>query len=121
MPAGRPTKYSAAVAEQTQELALQGKTDEEISAELGVSRSTLALWKVRHPEFSDALKAWKSEADDQIEHSLYRRALGGDTTAQIFWLKNRRKDDWRDRQDHVHSADGDLASLLASARQRIEA
>lgn len=117
----RPSKFSPAVVEKTRELALQGKTDEEISGELEVSRSTLALWKVRHPEFSDALKAWKSEADDQIEQSLYRRALGGDTTAQIFWLKNRRKDDWRDRQDHVHSAEGDLASLIGAARERITA
>ena len=29
---------------------------------------------------------------------LYRNALAGNTTAQIFWLKNRRPDRWRDVQ-----------------------
>lgn len=114
----RPTKFSEAILEDVRERALKGETDEEIAAGINVSRSTLALWKARHPEFSDALKAWKDEADDGIEHSLYRKALGGDTTAQIFWLKNRRREDWRDRQEHVHSADGDLAAMLLSARER---
>lgn len=93
---GRPSKYGPELIERVHELALCGKTDEEIAADLDVSRSTLALWKVRHPEFSDALKSWKDAADDQVEHTLYRKALTGDTTACIFWLKNRRSDAWRD-------------------------
>lgn len=115
---GRPSKYSEALLPGVQERALAGETDKEIADGIGVSLSTLKLWKTAHPEFSAALKAWKAEADDAVEHSLYRRALSGDTTAMIFWLKNRRKDEWRDRQDHVHSADGDLAALLTSARER---
>jgi hypothetical protein len=44
------------------------------------------------------------EADATVAHSLYRRAVGEadhlpDTTACIFWLRNRRKDLWRDRVD----------------------
>lgn len=84
-------------------MALAGKTDEEIAANIGVARSTLALWKARYPSFSDALRAWKSDADDAVELSLYRRAVGGDTTAAIFWLKNRRKDQWRDKQEVEHT------------------
>lgn len=103
MPAGRPSKYDPDHAERVQELALQGKTDEEIAADLNVSRSTLALWKARHPEFSDALRSWKDQADDQVEHTLYRKALSGDTTACIFWLKNRRSLDWRDKREVEHS------------------
>jgi hypothetical protein len=119
MGAGAPTKFSADIVEQTRELALQGKTDEEIAAAVGVSRSTLALWKVRHSEFSDALKAWKDEADDGVEHSLYRKALGGDTTAMIFWLKNRRQQQWRDKQEVEHTAGGDLADIIAGRRAKV--
>lgn len=118
---GRPTKYDESVLDDVRERALQGETDEEIAAGLGVSRSTLALWKARHPEFSDALKSWKGEADDQIEHSLYRKALAGDTTAAIFWLKNRRRETWRDKFDHEHSGTIDLASVVAARRQRVAA
>ncbi len=109
----RPSKYDEALLDQVRELALAGKTDEEIASSLDVSRSTMALWKVRHPEFSDALKAWKGESDDAVEQSLYRKALSGDTTACIFWLKNRRSDQWRDvkhidgRQQVTHRYDLD--------------
>ena len=119
MAGGRPTKYDESLLEDVRERALKGETDEEIAAGLAVSRSTLALWKARHPEFSDALNAWKGEADDAIEHSLYRKALGGDTTAAIFWLKNRRRDQWRDKFDHEHSAVGDLAELIAGRRAKV--
>lgn len=119
MAVGRPSKYDESLLDDVRERALKGETDEEIAAGLDVSRSTLALWKARHPEFSDALKAWKGEADDAIEHSLYRKALSGDTTAAIFWLKNRRKDEWRDKHEVEHSASGDLAEIIALARARV--
>lgn len=112
MPGGRPSKFDDVDLELVRELALQGKTDEEMSAELEVSRSTLALWKVRHQDFSDALNCWKGEADDAVESTLYRKALAGDTTAMIFWLKNRRSRDWRDKIDHEHGVTSELASIL---------
>jgi hypothetical protein len=123
---GRPSKYSEELVEQTREMALNGNTDEEIAAALDVSRSTLALWKAKHPEFSDALKAWKGEADDAVEQSLYRKALSGDTTACIFWLKNRRSDAWRDvkhidgKQQVTHRYDLDsLADERLAELERI--
>lgn len=121
MAGGRPTKYNDGVIEQTRELALGGKTDEEIASELDVSRSTLALWKARHPEFSDALRAWKNQADDQVEHTLYRKALAGDTTACIFWLKNRRSQEWRDKREVEHSGElnVDGAELLQRVRDEV--
>ncbi len=120
MPAGRPSKYEDVDLDQVRELALAGKTDEEMAAEIGVARSTLALWKARHADFSDALTAWKGEADDAIELSLYQKALGGDTTACIFWLKNRRSGAWRDKQEIEHSANTDLAAILTERRQRVQ-
>lgn len=114
---GRPSKYTDELLEDVRERALKGETDEEIAAGIGVSRSTLALWKVRHPEFSDALKSWKDEADDQVEHSLYRKALAGDTTAAIFWLKNRRKVEWRDKQEVEHT--GNVTVTMGDHDDRI--
>jgi len=121
MAGGRPSKFKPEFVEQAQKLAQLGATDREIADFFKVAESTLSLWKIERPEFSEALKVGKGAADDRVEQSLYRRALGyshddthfsayegvitatpyvkhhpPDTTAAIFWLKNRRKDEWRD-------------------------
>ena len=49
------------------------------------------------------LKKGKAVVDFAVENAFLKRAMSGDTTAQIFWLKNRRPDLWRDRQQHEHS------------------
>jgi hypothetical protein len=88
---------------------------------------TIYRWKSDHDKFCQSLKAGKNVADDRVERSLYQKAVGyeqdevkifmpagadnpvyapfrakiaPDTTAAIFWLKNRRKEDWRDKHDH---------------------
>ena len=107
--------------------ARDGLTDEQIAANAGIATATLYDWKKRHPEVSEALQKGKEGVDVQVENALLKRALGytytetkkertaegvrttttikevvPDTTAQIFWLKNRRPDRWRDKQDiHV--------------------
>ena len=107
--------------------ARDGLTDEQIAANAGIATATLYDWTQRHPEVSEALKKGKEVVDVQVENALLKRALGytytetkkertaegvrttttikevvPDTTAQIFWLKNRRPDRWRDKQDiHV--------------------
>lgn len=101
--------------------ARDGLTDEQIAHNMGISRSTLNQWKEKYPDISDTLKKGKEVVDRQVENALLKRALGyhydevtmengietkrvtkeviPDTTAQIFWLKNRRPDKWRDKQD----------------------
>jgi hypothetical protein len=124
MAGGRPSKYSEEIVEQVRELALAGKTNDEIAAALDINRSTLTAWKLKHPEFSAALKAWKDDADDAVEQSLYAKALSGDTTACIFWLKNRRSQDWRDvkhidsKQETTHRYD--LDSLAEERLDELE-
>ena len=130
MAGGRPSKYQPQFAEQAAKLCALGATDAQLADFFGVAVSTVALWKVQHPEFSDALKISKDEADAKVEQSLYRRATGyecdevdirvlngeivqtplrkiypPDTTAMIFWLKNRKPGDWRDKVDTVHSGE----------------
>ena len=77
--------------------ARDGLTDEQIAKNIGITATTLYEWKNRFPEISDTLKKGKEVVDYQVENALLNKALGGDTTAQIFWLKNRRPDKWRDK------------------------
>ena len=109
--------------------ARDGLTDEQIAGNIGINTSTLYDWKNKFSEISEALKKGKEVVDIQVENALLKRALGydfqetrveksdkdgtkiiqtlkhipADTTAQIFWLKNRRPDLWRDKQNIEHS------------------
>ncbi len=78
--------------------ARDGLTDEQIAENMGVSRSTLNEWKKKYPDISDTLKRGKEVVDIEVENALYRAALDGNTTAIIFWLKNRQPQKWRDKQ-----------------------
>ena len=130
--AGRPTKYKAEYAKQAKKLCDLGATDAQLADFFQVSISTVNLWKVEHKPFSDAIKVGKDIANERVEQSLYRRAMGyehdesdikviqnevvitpvrkyypPDATAMIFWLKNRKKEDWRDKVDtEVTGPDG---------------
>lgn len=87
-------------------LARDGLTDEQIAHNCGITATTLYEWKNRFPEISEALKKGKEVVDYQVENALLNKALGGDTTAQIFWLKNRKPDKWRDKpQEEKQVAD----------------
>ncbi len=125
---GRPTRYKAEYTEQAFKLCLLGATDAELADFFEVSEKTINTWKDAHPDFLQSLKAGKVEADASIGERLYQRAMGyehddvypssyqgevtltpikkyypPDTTACIFWLKNRQRDRWRDKQDHEHT------------------
>jgi len=139
---GRPTKYRPEMVEVAQALAEQGATDQEVAASLGIHVDTLYQWRAARPEFSAALTVGKEIADARVERSLYQRAIGyeqdavkiflragdeapiyapyreriaPDTTAAIFWLKNRKPAEWRDRHEiggsltvTIQAADADL-------------
>ena len=34
-----------------------------------------------------------------VENALFKNAIEGNVTAQIFWLKNRKPDKWRDKPE----------------------
>jgi hypothetical protein len=118
---GRPTKYLSEYDIQVQKLCRLGATDKEIADFFDVAESTIYLWKLKEPSFSEALKKGKIESDMNVANSLYNRAKGydvdgkhipADTTAIIYWLKNRRPNEWRDRQDVNHDVSGSLLKLL---------
>ena len=78
--------------------ARDGLTDDQIAKKMGISRDTLYTWKKNYPDISDTLKKGKEVVDRLVENALLQKALSGDTTAIIFWLKNRKPDVWRDKQ-----------------------
>ena len=103
--AGRPSKFKPEYAEQARNYCLLGATDPDLAKFFGVSRATINVWKQEQPAFAAALAHGKNAADAKVIGSLYDNAVGGNVTAQIFWLKNRQN--WRDRVDHeVGGKDG---------------
>ena len=79
--------------------AREGLTDEQIGQRMGVCPRTLYYWKKKFPEIGEALRKGKDVVDFQVESALLKNALGGNLNAQIFWLKNRRPDKYRDKPE----------------------
>ncbi|WP_312800282.1 terminase [Pseudomonas sp.] len=121
---GRPTSYKAEYAAQALKLCKLGLTDKELAEYFEVSEQTLNAWKKAHPAFLESLKGGKTMADAEVASKLFHRATGyshddldirvvngeiiqtpiikhypPDTTAAIFWLKNRQRNKWRDKPE----------------------
>lgn len=98
---GRPSKYNPELyPEKANKLALLGLTDEEMAVALDIHTATFYQWQKDYPEFSEAIREGKVTADANVAQSLYKKAMSGDTSSAIFWLKNRRSRDWRDKQEN---------------------
>ena len=108
MRAGRPKKLMNIDYNEVEKLGELGLTDTEVAYMLGIDRATLYRYKKDNQQFCDSLKKGKDKADAEVVRALYNKATGGDTTAMIFWLKNRRVKDWRDKQEVQHSGDMDI-------------
>ena len=80
--------------------AKDGLTDEQISKNLGISKVTFYKYKASCSELNELLKRSKEVVDYEVENALYKSAIGGNVSAMIFWLKNRRPDKWRDKREH---------------------
>lgn len=74
--AGRPTEYKTEYCVQVEKLCKLGATDKEIADFFEVVESTINLWKLEHPEFSESIKKGKIIADAEVAHSLHKRAIG---------------------------------------------
>ena len=77
--------------------ARDGLTYEQISKNIGIDTSTLWDWRKKEPNISNALKKGREVVDFEVENALLKNALNGNVTAQIFWLKNRKKNEWREK------------------------
>lgn len=129
---GRPSKFKPEFVEQAEKLCLLGATDEEMADFFDVDVRSVLRWKKEKPDFCQAIKEGKIIADREVAEKLHAKATGyrwleqqaikvknadsserveivelerevpPDSTAIIFWLKNRRRHQWRDVQDHKH-------------------
>lgn len=77
--------------------ARDGLSEEQIAHNMHIAPSTLREWKHKFPAISAAIKKGKEVVDYIVENALFESAIEGNTTAQIFWLKNRRPHAWRDK------------------------
>lgn len=142
----RPTDFKEEFVLEAAQLAKEGATDQELADYFGVDVRTLYRWKNASPEFRQAIKSAKDAADDRIERSLFERALGyerdevdirvvggeivktpvrkfypPDTTAAIFWLKNRRPTDWREKTETaVTGANGGPLEITQITRKVVD-
>ena len=92
--------------------ARDGLTDEQIAHNIGISISTLNNWKNKYVEILESLKKGKEVVDYAVENALLKNALKGDTTAQIYWLKNRRPDKWRDKPGYEDTRELDKLDAI---------
>lgn len=125
--------------------AKSGLTDEQIAKNIGINRTTLYDWKKKETNIADALKKGKEVIDFEVENALLKKALGytitlkeekldkdgcvhtlekdvhipPDTTAQIFWLKNRKPNNWKDRveTDEDKEAVANASQVIAKIRK----
>ena len=89
--------------------ARDGLTNEQIAKNIGIDERTLYRWKEKESLICHVLKRSREVVDFEVENALLKSALEGNVTAQIFWLKNRKKEQWREKQEY--SSDQELAKL----------
>lgn len=125
--------------------ARDGLIDEQIAHNMGIRRSTLSEWKKRFSDIADALKKNKNIVDIEVENALYKRAVGyeytektieidddgkkrvkitkkgmaPETLAIIFFLKNRKPDEWRDKREVEVKGEISMTNALKAARERV--
>lgn len=119
--------------------ARNGLTDEQLANNMGINVATLYTWKKKYGEINEALKRGKEVVDIEVENSLLKAAKGyfvdeekqyisevngvvtkrkeitkkyiaPNTTAQIFWLKNRKPIEWRDK--NIVELDGEERVII---------
>ena len=116
---GRPAfKITEKIIKKAEKLAAGGRTQAQIASSLGIHIDTLCVKKNEYSEFSEAIKKGQAKSNATIENALYKSAKGGNVTAQIFYLKNRVKDDWKDRQEVEAKVDFSFSDILNSAIRR---
>lgn len=140
----RPTSYKPEYAKQAEVACRLGATDRDLAELFQVSTVTLNTWKVQFPEFLNSLKQDKAIADARVERSLFQRAVGysheeddirvienqivvtptikhypPDTTACIFWLKNRMPEQYRANPEDGGSGSDKLADSLSKLIEKL--
>jgi hypothetical protein len=145
MPGGRPTTYRPDNAEIARHACMLGATNDTLADRFEVCRRTIDSWIATIPEFSNAVRQGREVADESVVSALFARATGmeqkmtkvfchrgqpvtanytvqlpPDVRACIFWLRNRRPEEWREKRPLVaEEDDGDWVSELEAASERV--
>lgn len=140
---GKYIRFTDKVREIIKTLARKGFTDVEMSEIVGITERTFNNWKTKNADFFQSLKEWKEKPDKEVERSLFERAMGyehpedkifnhageplvvptikhypPDTTAIIFWLKNRQPDKWRDVKAMQHEGEINMKHDLSNRLEK---
>ena len=122
---------------------MKGRTNEEMCELLGISPDSWYTYVKDHDELNIIVSAGKALVDNQVENAVLKLALGFEyeeikttieedhngkkrtriektkkymppnPTAQAFWLKNRKKEEWGDRKEIIF----DTTSLETTRKQ----
>jgi hypothetical protein len=138
---GRPTVYKPEFVEQAAKLCRLGAIDKDLADFFEVNVLTILRWQEKYPDFCNAIKISKKQANENVTRSLYRKATGysyeavkifmpagaeepvyapytehvpPSDTAAIFWLKNRQPDKWRDQRNVEVNGELNLNAILGA-------
>lgn len=147
---GRKGKYEEWLTDEgllkIQGWARDGLNNEQIAHNMGINVCTLYDWQIKYAKLSEALKKGKEVVDREVENAMIKSALGyyydeevfvelsnGKTekrtikkyaqpnaTAQFFWLKNRKPQDWRDKREVEVSGSLGISDAISKARERLK-
>ena len=123
------TEYHPTYAVRVRDLSIAGLRDAEIARLLGISVSTMQAWAEKYPDFHHGWKDGKLQADAKVVGALFKKACGytttkwketkdgmfqekveypPDTAALMYWLNNRRPEEWRSRVE----VDADVSGTI---------
>lgn len=113
--------------------ARDGYTNEEIARKMKTTAKTLYEWQKKYSVIREALKESKEIVDNLVEQALLKRAMGftkmvdgkevyypPDTTAMIYWSKNRRPEKWREKQEQKIDMDAEIVVKLGVIEEYAE-
>lgn len=99
---GRPKlTITNAMCDEAERLPGRGLTMQQIAGCLGISERTLYTHQAENSQLQQSIKKGRAEGLAEISNALFEAAKAGNVTAQIFFLKNRDPENWRDSQ-YIH-------------------
>jgi hypothetical protein len=100
MKKGRPQfEITTEVIKKAHSLATRGLTEHQIATSIGCCQDTLIEKKKQYSELSEAIKKGKLAGVADVTNALYEKAMSGNVTAMIFFLKNRDPENWKDKHE----------------------
>tara|TARA_R110000772_G_scaffold41060_1_gene95615 strand:- start:1207 stop:1563 length:357 start_codon:yes stop_codon:yes gene_type:complete len=85
------------ICEEAEEMASRGLTVSQIADCLGVSDATVYERQKEYPEFLESIKRGRSQGINKVTNALFDKAVDGDNTCMIFYLKSRDRESWGDQ------------------------